>query len=152
MSIFKITFVLNTFVKKCIWYPQTKILLLKRGAEFILRLRDLALHRCSSGFCLIPKIVSNGERQIRRWCHVICRMSKWRNMAENAVPVTQQQTKPIKVKKWKVRQGSTVPLGRIILIYEFTDAEKPEQRKFKATGAGIIHKILATEGKVVQPG
>lgn len=73
-------------------------------------------------------------------------------MADQAVRVLQQQTKPIKIEKWKVRQGNAVTLGRIVLIYDFMEKEKPEQRKLKALQAGIIHKVLAAEGKVVQPG
>ncbi|CAG9765868.1 unnamed protein product [Ceutorhynchus assimilis] len=73
-------------------------------------------------------------------------------MADEIVRVSQQQTKPIKIAKWKIRQGVTVPVGRIILLYDFLDLPKVEQKKLKACQAGIIHKILAEEGKVVQPG
>ncbi|XP_066262560.1 RNA polymerase II subunit A C-terminal domain phosphatase isoform X2 [Euwallacea similis] len=73
-------------------------------------------------------------------------------MAEDAVPVSQSQTKPIKIKKWKIQEGTTVSVGRVILMYEFADDENPEQRKLKSKRAGIIDKILAEEGTVVQPG
>ncbi|XP_066142687.1 RNA polymerase II subunit A C-terminal domain phosphatase isoform X2 [Euwallacea fornicatus] len=73
-------------------------------------------------------------------------------MAEDAVAVSQSQTKPIKIKKWKIQEGTTVSVGRVILTYEFAEAEKPEQRKLKSKRAGIIVKILAEEGTVVQPG
>ncbi|XP_076268185.1 RNA polymerase II subunit A C-terminal domain phosphatase Fcp1 [Rhynchophorus ferrugineus] len=73
-------------------------------------------------------------------------------MADDVVRVSQQQTEAIKIKKWKVRKGITVSIGRILLIYEQTNAENPEQKKLKATRAGIIHQILAKEGDVVQPG
>ncbi|XP_050305467.1 RNA polymerase II subunit A C-terminal domain phosphatase [Anthonomus grandis grandis] len=69
-----------------------------------------------------------------------------------AVPILQTQTKPIKIVKWKVRKGSAFPVGRILLIYQFADEEKPEQKKLKATAAGIVHKIVAKEGKTVLPG
>ncbi|KAL1513002.1 hypothetical protein ABEB36_002490 [Hypothenemus hampei] len=73
-------------------------------------------------------------------------------MAEDAVRVSQQQTKPVKIIKWKVREGTTVPVGRVILLYVFPDAEKVQQLKLKASQAGIIHTILAEEDRVVQPG
>lgn len=73
-------------------------------------------------------------------------------MADDVVSVSQQQTEAIKIKKWKVRKGITVSVGRILFIYEQCSVENPEQKKLKATRAGIIHQILAKEGDVVQPG
>jgi pyruvate/2-oxoglutarate dehydrogenase complex dihydrolipoamide acyltransferase (E2) component len=66
--------------------------------------------------------------------------------------ISQQQTKPIKILKWKVSEGSTVSIGRVILLYDFDGASKEEQRKLKVTQAGTIHKIVAQEGAIVNPG
>ncbi|ENN78084.1 hypothetical protein HUJ04_004515 [Dendroctonus ponderosae] len=106
----------------------------------------------------LPGAGGSGGSQDQHWQHGQSTSSNWAmltislKMADQAVRVLQQQTKPIKVEKWKVRQGNAVSLGRIVLIYDFMEKEKPEQKKLKALQAGIIHKILAVEGKVVQPG
>jgi RNA polymerase II subunit A-like phosphatase len=73
-------------------------------------------------------------------------------MAEKTMCISQQQTKPIKILKWKVSEGSTVSIGRVILLYDFDGASKEEQRKLKVTQAGTIHKIVAQEGAIVNPG
>ncbi|XP_049817907.1 RNA polymerase II subunit A C-terminal domain phosphatase isoform X2 [Aethina tumida] len=74
------------------------------------------------------------------------------NMAAETVCITLQQTKPIKILKWKVRRNQTIPMGRVILLYDFDGAEKPEQRKLKSSKAGTVRKILIQEGVIVQPG
>ncbi|KAJ3648876.1 hypothetical protein Zmor_020645 [Zophobas morio] len=73
-------------------------------------------------------------------------------MAEKTMCISQQQTKPIKILKWKVSEGNTVSIGRVILLYDFDGASKEEQRKLKVTQAGTIHKIVAQEGAIVKPG
>lgn len=66
--------------------------------------------------------------------------------------ISQQQTKPIKILKWKVSEGNTLSIGRVILLYDFEGASKEEQRKLKVTQAGTVFKILAQEGAIVKPG
>ncbi|XP_057660801.1 RNA polymerase II subunit A C-terminal domain phosphatase [Diorhabda carinulata] len=73
-------------------------------------------------------------------------------MAERTISIYQQQTKAIKIIKWKVRKGAIVSIGYPLLTYDFVDATKPEQRKWKSTTAGIVHRILVQEGQVIQPG
>ncbi|XP_971974.2 RNA polymerase II subunit A C-terminal domain phosphatase [Tribolium castaneum] len=73
-------------------------------------------------------------------------------MAEKTMCISQQQTKPIKILKWKVSEGNTVSIGRVILLYDFDGASKVEQRKLKVTQAGTIFKIVAQEGAIVKPG
>lgn len=73
-------------------------------------------------------------------------------MAERTVSIYQQQTKAIKIIKWKVRKGTIVSIGYPLFIYDFVDATKPEQRKWKSTQAGIVHRIVVLEGQVIQPG
>lgn len=66
--------------------------------------------------------------------------------------ISQQQTKPIKILKWKVGEGNAVGLGRIILLYEFEKGSVGEQRKLKVNQAGTVHKILVQEGAIAKPG
>ncbi|XP_044264167.1 RNA polymerase II subunit A C-terminal domain phosphatase [Tribolium madens] len=73
-------------------------------------------------------------------------------MAEKTMCISQQQTKPIKILKWKVSEGNTVSIGRVILLYDFDGGSKVEQRKLKVTQAGTIFKIVAQEGAIVKPG
>lgn len=73
-------------------------------------------------------------------------------MAEKTVCILQQQTKPIKIIKWKVQEGITVPIGRLLLFYNFVEDQKPEQKKLKSLHAGTVHKIVAKEGDSVKPG
>ncbi|KAJ8960152.1 hypothetical protein NQ318_003872 [Aromia moschata] len=73
-------------------------------------------------------------------------------MAEKTVCISQQQSKPIKILKWKVREGITIPIGRLLLLYDFAEPKKAEQRKLKSTKAGTVYKIIAREGDTVKPG
>ncbi|XP_018566284.2 RNA polymerase II subunit A C-terminal domain phosphatase [Anoplophora glabripennis] len=72
-------------------------------------------------------------------------------MAEKTVSISQSQSKPIKIIKWKVREGLTIPIGRLLLLYEIDGPKKEEQRKLKSTQAGTVHKIIAREGETVKP-
>lgn len=73
-------------------------------------------------------------------------------MAEKTVFITQQQNKPIKILKWKVSEGNTVSIGRVVLLYDFEGGERKEQRRLKCTKAGTIRRLLAQEGAIVKPG
>ncbi|CAG9838902.1 unnamed protein product [Diabrotica balteata] len=73
-------------------------------------------------------------------------------MAERTISIFQQQTKPIKICKWKIRTGTRISIGCPILIYDFEEAIKPEQRKLKSTQAGTVHQILVREEQIVKPG
>lgn len=73
-------------------------------------------------------------------------------MAEKTVLISQQSLKPIKILKWKVSDGSSLSIGRVILIYEFEKVEKKEQRKLKSTHAGTVHRLIAKEGAIVKTG
>ncbi|KAJ8974676.1 hypothetical protein NQ317_018514 [Molorchus minor] len=73
-------------------------------------------------------------------------------MAEKTVCISQQQSKPIKILKWKIREGTTIPIGRLLLLYDFVGAKREEQRKLKSTQAGTVHKIVAQEGYTVKTG
>lgn len=73
-------------------------------------------------------------------------------MAEKTVFITQQQNKPIKILKWKVSEGNTVSIGRVVLLYDFDGGDRKEQRRLKCTKAGTIRRLVAQEGAIVKPG
>lgn len=74
------------------------------------------------------------------------------NMAEKMVVISQQLTKPIKLIKWKVSPGNTISSGRVVLLYDFEEADKSEQRKLKSVHAGTVHRLIAEEDAIVKPG
>ncbi|XP_065204800.1 RNA polymerase II subunit A C-terminal domain phosphatase [Planococcus citri] len=60
----------------------------------------------------------------------------------------------IKVSKLKVKAGTMLYDGRIILIYESMHQkdDEPKQKKLKSTEVGIVKKILVKEGDIVAAG
>ncbi|KAK4885584.1 hypothetical protein RN001_001855 [Aquatica leii] len=73
-------------------------------------------------------------------------------MAEKTVVISQQSTKPIKIVKWKVREGFSVSIGSVVLLYDFEKPEKKQQLKLKSSHAGTVCKIIAQEGAIISPG
>lgn len=73
-------------------------------------------------------------------------------MAEKILQICNQQTKAIKIIKWKINNGVSISTGRILLLYDFLDSEVAQNRKLKSTTAGIVHKLLVKEGDVVHKG
>lgn len=73
-------------------------------------------------------------------------------MEENFTRIYNQQIKPIKIIKWKVRPSVSVTIGHILLLYDFVDSQMTQNRKLKSTTAGIIRKLVAKEGDVVHKG
>lgn len=73
-------------------------------------------------------------------------------MADKVAVLVQQALKPIKVVKWKVNEGNSISIGCVFLLYEVLDDERHVICKLKSSQAGTVHKILAQEGAVVQPG
>lgn len=73
-------------------------------------------------------------------------------MAEKILRIYNQQTKPIKIVKWKVQSGVSVPIGRILLLYDFVDSPVKPYRKMKSSTAGIVRQIRAKEQDVVNKG
>lgn len=73
-------------------------------------------------------------------------------MAEKTVIISQQNLKPIKILKWKVREGFTVSIGSVILLYDFVKSEEKQQRKLKSSQAGTVCKLVVQEGAIIQPG
>lgn len=73
-------------------------------------------------------------------------------MAEKTVLITHQTLKPIKILKWKITEGSTLSIGRVLLLYDTDEFNKSEQRKLKSTQAGTVVKLIANEGAIVKSG
>lgn len=74
-------------------------------------------------------------------------------MSANTIVVTLTLEKCIKISKWKVKEGTIVSAGRLLLLYDAKPGSgKPEIQKLKATAVGTVRKLLAKEGDVVQPG
>lgn len=74
-------------------------------------------------------------------------------MNANSIVVSLTLANCIKISKWKVKEGTIVSIGRVILLYETTPVDgKSELQKLKATAVGTVRKLLAKEGDVLQPG
>lgn len=74
-------------------------------------------------------------------------------MSVNSVVLSLTLENCIKISKWKVKEGTIVSIGRIILLYDPSPGNgKPEIQKLKATAVGTVRKLLVKEGDVVQPG
>ncbi|KAI4468785.1 rna polymerase ii ctd phosphatase [Holotrichia oblita] len=73
-------------------------------------------------------------------------------MAEGLVLISHQFSKPIKVLKWKVREGSVISIGCVMLLFDYDGSTEAEQRKLKSTQAGTVHRLIAQEGAIVKRG
>ena len=57
---------------------------------------------------------------------------------------------PVRLRTWKVEEGTIVYEGRILLIY---DEESPKRSvKLKSRHVGTMAKLCAKEGDTLQPG
>lgn len=55
--------------------------------------------------------------------------------------------------KWKVKEGTRVCDGRVLLLYGVKSSDgSVEQKKLKATNVGTVRKLLAKEGELVDGG
>lgn len=60
---------------------------------------------------------------------------------------------PIKVKKWKIREGMPVSARQLIMLYEPINASDAKQLlKYKATDVGTVKKVCVAENEIVKPG
>jgi pyruvate/2-oxoglutarate dehydrogenase complex dihydrolipoamide acyltransferase (E2) component len=75
------------------------------------------------------------------------------NMGAKAVEIVLPTGKSAKILKWKVKEGTVVSVGRVILLYDINPNNgKEELIKFKANQVGTVRKLLAKEGEIVHPG
>ncbi|XP_063238173.1 RNA polymerase II subunit A C-terminal domain phosphatase isoform X2 [Bacillus rossius redtenbacheri] len=74
-------------------------------------------------------------------------------MGGKAKVVVLPTSKAIKILKWKVKEGSVISVGRILLYYDInSNFNSRIQLKLKSTNVGTVRKLLAKEGELVHPG
>lgn len=75
-------------------------------------------------------------------------------MTENSVQITNTEKCPILISKVKVKSGTSLYEGKIILFYQvdFNLGAKKKTKQLKAKEAGILTSVLVKEGSVVLPG
>lgn len=73
-------------------------------------------------------------------------------MADKTMPIFVPSEKPLKVVKWKAKEGAFVSYGQILFLYSDSSGKNSELKKFKSTRAGTIVTIKVKEGDVVEPG
>ncbi|CAF4914030.1 unnamed protein product [Pieris macdunnoughi] len=73
-------------------------------------------------------------------------------MADNTMSISVPCEKPIKVEKWKVKQGAFVSQGQILFLYNDSSGNSTGLKKFKAVRAGTIIAIKVKEGDIIEPG
>ncbi|PNF41409.1 hypothetical protein B7P43_G14422 [Cryptotermes secundus] len=74
-------------------------------------------------------------------------------MGAKVVEIVLPTGKSVRILKWKVKEGTIVSVGRVILLYDINPNNgKEEQKKLKANQVGTVRKLLAKEGEIVHPG
>ncbi|XP_030031791.2 RNA polymerase II subunit A C-terminal domain phosphatase isoform X2 [Manduca sexta] len=73
-------------------------------------------------------------------------------MADKSMPIFVPSEKPVKLVKWKIKQGAFVSQGQILFLYNDSSGNGGEVKKFKAVRAGTISSIKVKEGDIVEPG
>lgn len=73
-------------------------------------------------------------------------------MADKTMPIFVPSEKPVKVVKWKIKQGAFVSQGQILFLYNDSSGNSNELKKYKAIRAGTISAIKVKEGDIVEPG
>lgn len=56
---------------------------------------------------------------------------------------------PIKIYKWKVREGFQVNNNQLILLYELPNGNDKEMKRLKSTKCGVVKKRFFNEGDVI---
>ncbi|XP_047996673.1 RNA polymerase II subunit A C-terminal domain phosphatase isoform X2 [Leguminivora glycinivorella] len=73
-------------------------------------------------------------------------------MADQTVPISVPSEKPVKLSKWKVKEGAFVSQGQILFLYNDSSGQNSETKKYKAIRAGTISSIKVKEGDIAEPG
>ncbi|KAJ8717992.1 hypothetical protein PYW07_005922 [Mythimna separata] len=73
-------------------------------------------------------------------------------MADKTMPIFVPSEKPLKVVKWKVKQGVFVSQGQILFLYNDSSGTGTDIKKYKAVRAGTISSIKVKEGDIAEPG
>lgn len=67
--------------------------------------------------------------------------------------VTLNTSARVKIREWKVKEGMFVSVHQVIFIYDPISHDSGQgPLKFKCTEVGTVHKLLAKEGDIVNPG
>ncbi|KAL4705546.1 hypothetical protein ACJJTC_006874 [Scirpophaga incertulas] len=73
-------------------------------------------------------------------------------MADKTMPIFVPSDKPVKLIKWKVKQGAFVSQGQILFLYNDSSGSNADLKKYKASRAGTILAIKVKEGDTAEPG
>ncbi|XP_039759176.1 RNA polymerase II subunit A C-terminal domain phosphatase isoform X2 [Pararge aegeria] len=73
-------------------------------------------------------------------------------MAANSMPISVPSEKPLKLVKWKVKEGAFVSHGQILFLYSDSSGDSGEIKKYKVARAGTIVSIKVREGDIADPG
>lgn len=73
-------------------------------------------------------------------------------MADKTMPIFVPSEKPVKLVKWKIKQGAFVSQGQILFLYNDSSGIANEVKKLKAVRAGTVTSIKVKEGDIVEPG
>lgn len=60
--------------------------------------------------------------------------------------------KKLKISKWKIREGSQISNGNIVLLYLDPDDSSKAIQRLKSNKCGVVKKRLYKEGDVVDAG
>ncbi|XP_004922411.1 RNA polymerase II subunit A C-terminal domain phosphatase isoform X1 [Bombyx mori] len=72
-------------------------------------------------------------------------------MADKTIPIFVPSEKPVKLAKWKIKQGTVVTQGQVLFLYKDLAGDGEELKKFKSSHAGTVSSIKVKEGDVVEP-
>ncbi|XP_060805701.1 RNA polymerase II subunit A C-terminal domain phosphatase [Amyelois transitella] len=73
-------------------------------------------------------------------------------MADITMPIFVPSEKPVKIIKWKIKQGAFVSQGQILFLFNDSSGSNTELKKYKVVRAGTISSIKVKEGDIVEPG
>lgn len=68
------------------------------------------------------------------------------------MPIFVPSEKPVKVAKWKVKEGAFVSQGQILFLFNDSSGSNGDLKKYKATRAGTLSSIKVKEGDTAEPG
>lgn len=58
----------------------------------------------------------------------------------------------IKIVRWKIREGSQISNGQLILQYQLIDSDDKEIKRLKSNKIGVAEKKLFKENEIIKGG
>lgn len=58
----------------------------------------------------------------------------------------------IKIVRWKIREGSQISNGQLILQYQLIDSDDKEIKRLKSNKIGVAEKKLFKDGEIIKGG